>query len=339
MTPLRLSICIPTHNFGDFIGDAIKSVQTQYVPGTDIVILDGGSTDRTREVVESYQARCSYIHYHFQSFKGGIDADLARSVELAHGEYCWLLSADDALVDGALKRIHRELDAACDVYLCNRILCDLSLKPERSQSWLRGGPTDFEINLGDDAALFRYFGRAVSVGALFSYMSTIIFKRSSWALSEPAPGLTGTNYSHVQRLFSMRGFNARMKYLAAPLVLCRTGNDSFMSRGVTARYLIDMHGFDTAAHTIFPHNARLRSRFKGVVNREHRWTNWVWLRSMIKDDAEWAKVVRELMRYGYGKSAIVAIEWLAKSRCYAFLRALRGMTARTLSRMRRRTIE
>ncbi|MBI4204627.1 MAG: glycosyltransferase family 2 protein [Betaproteobacteria bacterium] len=339
MTPVRLSICIPTYNFGKFIGDAIKSVQGQYVASTDIVILDGGSTDGTREVVESYQAKCPYIQYHFQSFKGGIDADLARSVELAQGDYCWLLSADDALVDGALERIHRELDTGCDVYLCNRVLCDISLKPERSQSWLRGESPDFEMNLGDDAALFRHFGRAVSVGALFSYMSTIIFKRSSWALTEQAPEMMGTNYSHVHRLFSMRGFNGRMKYLAAPLVLCRSGNDSFMGLGVTGRYLIDMRGFDVAAHMIFPHDARLRSKFKDVVNREHRWTNWVWLRSVIKDEAEWAKVLHELKSYGYGTLTIFAIERFAKSPLYAFLHALRKLTSRILSWMNRERLE
>ena len=122
MTTMRLSICIPTHNFGRFLADALVSIRSQYVHGTEVLIFDGGSTDNTREVVERYQADCPYLRYHFQPVKGGIDADLAKSVELAKGEYCWLLSADDALADGALKRIHRELDSGRDVYLCNRVL-------------------------------------------------------------------------------------------------------------------------------------------------------------------------------------------------------------------------
>src|SRR5712692_11059007 len=108
MSAPRLSVCIPTYNFGEFINDAIESVREQHVPGTEIVILDGGSTDETQAVVARHQAECPYIRYHFQSVKGGIDADIDRCIQLASGTYCWLLSADDALTAGALSRIYAE---------------------------------------------------------------------------------------------------------------------------------------------------------------------------------------------------------------------------------------
>jgi O-antigen biosynthesis alpha-1,3-abequosyltransferase len=329
MTATRVSICIPTYNFGQFIGDAVESVRKQYLPGTEIVILDGGSTDNTRDIVARHQVECPYIRYQLQPFKGGIDADMERCVALAQGEFCWLLSADDALVDGALRRIYGDIETACDVYLCNRLLCDQDLKPRHQQSWLAGNFGDFEVDLGDDRALSQYFDRASSIGALFSYMSTIIFRRESWNRISAHPVLAGTNYAHVHRLFAMRAFQGRMKYLAAPLVLCRGDNDSFLSLGLVGRHLIDLRGFHLIAQLLFPHDVRLRGRFKEVVNREHRWVTWVWLRSVTHDETEWEKIRHALQDYGYARPTIFAMECMARMpRVVTCARILRKLASR-----------
>jgi abequosyltransferase len=314
---VKLSICIPTYNFGQFIGDAIESVRKQFVPGTEIVILDGASTDDTRNVVSRLQVECPYVHYHYQPFKGGIDADIERCVALAHGEYCWLLSADDALLDGALSKIHREIDSTRDVYLGNRILCDKNLQPRRAQSWLTGDFRDFNVNLADDGALLQYFDRAGSIGALFSYMSTIIVRHESWNRIVRDPALSGTNYAHVHRLFSMRSFGGTMGYLASPLVLCRGDNDSFSSLGLVGRYLIDLRGFNLIARLLFPDDAQLRKGFKEVVTREHHWLTWVEIRSVTRNEMEWEKIRSALPDYGYSRLAIRTMEYLARLRYWA----------------------
>src|SRR2546429_1102168 len=100
MSP-HLSICIPTYNYGAFIATAIRSVFADRHPEIEIVVLDGGSTDTTKDVVQKLAAGQPFVKYIHQSERGGIDSDLSRCVELASGEYCWLLSADDALVPGA----------------------------------------------------------------------------------------------------------------------------------------------------------------------------------------------------------------------------------------------
>src|SRR2546425_400508 len=63
-TVTRLSICIPTYNFGAFIGDTLESVLPQVVEGIEVVILDGGSSDNTTEIVESFQPRFPSLRYH-----------------------------------------------------------------------------------------------------------------------------------------------------------------------------------------------------------------------------------------------------------------------------------
>ena len=92
MSGIRLSVCIPTYNFGRFIGETLESIVRQATEEVEIVVLDGGSTDNTTEVVEGFRDAFPRLRYYRQDFKGGIDRDMAKSVELARGEYCWLFS-------------------------------------------------------------------------------------------------------------------------------------------------------------------------------------------------------------------------------------------------------
>ncbi len=136
MSEILLSICIPTYNFGQFIGETFKSVINQINDNVEIIVLDGGSTDNTPEIVQGFQRITSRIIFHRLDKKGGIDKDIARTVELARGEYCWLMSSDDAFKPGAIQRILDEIRSGQDVYLCNRTECDGRLVPIKDNYWL-----------------------------------------------------------------------------------------------------------------------------------------------------------------------------------------------------------
>ena len=55
MDDIRLSICIPTYNFGEFIGATLQSIIKQATDEVEIVVVDGASTDNTAEVVRAFQ--------------------------------------------------------------------------------------------------------------------------------------------------------------------------------------------------------------------------------------------------------------------------------------------
>src|ERR1700678_404910 len=115
---MRLSICIPTYNFGPFIGQTLESILPQLEEGVEVVVLDGGSTDETTAVVESLQERHPGLRYQRREERGGIDRDMARTVDLARGEYCWLFCADDVMKPGAIRRMLGNLESGCDLHLC-----------------------------------------------------------------------------------------------------------------------------------------------------------------------------------------------------------------------------
>lgn len=302
----RLSFCVPTYNYGRHIRTALESVRAQGRDDIEVVVLDSGSTDDTREVVEDVARSWPAVRYLRRDSRGGIDADLARSVDLATGEYCWLLSADDALVEGAVRRILGEINSGCDILLCNRVWCDADLKPIQPESWLRGGSTDRVVNLAQAKEVGRYLADSGSLGALFGFMSCIGFRREAWLRAQAATSMIGTNYAHIQRLFEMARKGGRLKYLAAPLVLCRGGDDSFREGGLAERLLIDLCGFLRLSEELFRGDPALRSAFLAVLRREHPWRRWVRVRAEARDPAEWREVSEMLRAVGYSRGAIAA---------------------------------
>ena len=125
----ELSLCIPTYNFGKFIAETLHSILEQ--DGADeieVVVVDGASTDNTPDVVTSLQNQYPQIKYFRLAAKGGIDRDMAKSVELATGEYCWLFSSDDTMRRGALELALNEIKQGHDLYLCKHTECTFDMQ-------------------------------------------------------------------------------------------------------------------------------------------------------------------------------------------------------------------
>jgi len=337
MSDIRLSICIPTYNFGEFIGETLSAVidQSREHNDVEIVVVDGASTDNTGEVVRSFQERSSSLFYHRLERKGGIDNDLARTLEFARGNYCWLLSSDDVPSAGAISRMLREFGSGWDIYLCSRTICDQDLRPLFDQHWLSGSVEDRIFTFAGPRDLIDYFSRAGSIGSLFSYMSSIVVKRTAWNAVDRDDRLVGSNYAHVARLFSILREGGTLKYIREPLVLCRGDNDSFSKSGVVRRFMIDIDGYLLLADTLFP-DADVRRAFMAVMRREHPWYVYAELRSRMSDPGAWREFKRKLLKYGYtpGQLAVVGVlgslpPLMAVARFFWFtLKRLRTFAAR-----------
>lgn len=91
-TPL-LSFCNPTFNRAEFIGETLDSLLSQVTDEVEIVSVDGGSTDRTEEIVRGRARANELVKYVRQDRNGGVDRDMDQSVRSATGAYCWLCPA------------------------------------------------------------------------------------------------------------------------------------------------------------------------------------------------------------------------------------------------------
>jgi glycosyltransferase involved in cell wall biosynthesis len=112
-TPL-VTVIIPSYNYGRFIGQTIESVQAQTYPNWECVVVDDGSTDNTREVVESYARRDTRIRYIYQENQR---AGTARNNGIRNGKGVFLqfLDADDLIESRKLERQVEYLDLHPDV--------------------------------------------------------------------------------------------------------------------------------------------------------------------------------------------------------------------------------
>lgn len=96
-----LSIIIPLYNRVSFIETAIQSVIGQ---GCDIelIVIDGGSTDGSWQVVQAYKDRISYS---ISEPDIGIYDAMNKGIDRTSGEWLYFLGADDALQPGIVTKI------------------------------------------------------------------------------------------------------------------------------------------------------------------------------------------------------------------------------------------
>jgi len=98
---VRVSVIIPTYNYGRFLAEAIASVQRQTVQDLEIIVVDDGSTDETPAVLSAIrEPRLRSLRI----ANGGISAARNTGLELATGEYLAFLDADDRWVPDKLER-------------------------------------------------------------------------------------------------------------------------------------------------------------------------------------------------------------------------------------------
>ncbi|MFN8445496.1 MAG: glycosyltransferase [Caldilineaceae bacterium] len=87
-----VSIIIPNYNHARYLGDAIESALAQSYTPREVIVLDDGSTDNSREVAMHFSGYIDYIH---QENRGLAPARNA-AIRAATGKYVALLDADDA---------------------------------------------------------------------------------------------------------------------------------------------------------------------------------------------------------------------------------------------------
>lgn len=103
-----ISIYITNHNYGRFISQAIESVLAQTIEDYEIIIIDDGSTDNSREIIEKY-ADNDKIRVILQN-QHGLNVTNNIAMRAASGKYIMRLDADDYLDHNALLVMSNKLE-------------------------------------------------------------------------------------------------------------------------------------------------------------------------------------------------------------------------------------
>jgi glycosyltransferase involved in cell wall biosynthesis len=92
-----VSVIIPCYNHGKFLAEAIKSVNQQTYSAIEIIVVDDGSTDITKEVILTFP-QVKYLYQQNQ----GLSSARNAGIKSTKGEYLVFLDADDILFEEAV---------------------------------------------------------------------------------------------------------------------------------------------------------------------------------------------------------------------------------------------
>lgn len=91
MTYPKISVVVPTYNHARYVAEGVRSILAQNYANLEVLVVDDGSTDNTREVMAQFGEPVRYIWQANRGLSGARNS----GIEAATGEYIALLDADD----------------------------------------------------------------------------------------------------------------------------------------------------------------------------------------------------------------------------------------------------
>ena len=214
---MKISIITATYNSGKTLRDTIQSVLSQTYQDIEYLIIDGGSTDNTMDIVRKYEPQFDgRLKYISEPDKGIYDA-MNKGIRMANGEYVGILNSDDYftspdVIENAVATINEvdDIDAVYgDIHFINSNNPDRCVRYYSSKMfspfWLRFGfmpahPSFYcKRSVFDKAGLYR-----------------LDYK-------------IGADYEMMVRLFKKQ--HIRAKYIKKDFVTMRTGGASTKNIG------------------------------------------------------------------------------------------------------------
>jgi glycosyltransferase involved in cell wall biosynthesis len=103
----KISIVTPSYNQAQFIEETIRSVLLQGYPNLEYIIIDGGSTDNSTEIIRKYE---SYLTYWISEQDEGQSDAINKGFKISTGEISAFLNSDDVYMPNALALVSQYLN-------------------------------------------------------------------------------------------------------------------------------------------------------------------------------------------------------------------------------------
>lgn len=104
-----ISIIVPIYNGEVYLGRCVQSVQAQTYTMWELLLIDGGSADRTLAFCEAWRERDDRIRVFHSKENRGVSYGRNTGIREARGEYLFFLDADDWLQPDCLSRLYEEI--------------------------------------------------------------------------------------------------------------------------------------------------------------------------------------------------------------------------------------
>jgi abequosyltransferase len=211
-----LTISIPTYSRAHYLEGLLAALLEQLRGETrvELMISDNASPDNTAEVVAAYQERGLKIRSIRNETNIGPDRNILQAYVLATGKYVWVLSDDDLILPGAMKRI---LDAlSLGIYdVVNLTACPYT--PENiANAGQRRRPSDRDFSSAKE------FAGAVHV--FFTFISGVILNkdRISSLPHRSFESILDTNLGQLGPAYTALNCHRRSLLIRDPLLAARS---------------------------------------------------------------------------------------------------------------------
>ncbi|MBC8011658.1 MAG: glycosyltransferase [Burkholderiales bacterium] len=251
---MKLSICIPAYGRHRQLEELMASIAIAAAAAGDlwqdieVVVSDNASIPPLSVALGLIKppVRLSLIRHECNQ---GAARNFIASVQAAKGDYCWWMGSDDLLPEHALIEIHNRVRRATDVSLWVFDRTDWHEKSGRRlrRRWYKDMPEGAEYDLSERAELGRLADDSLGLGGLFSFLGSLVFKRSAVGLESIPEAIFHTAYPHVYVLLRAR---PRLMCNLPPIVHCRIGDDSFAQRSALRRLLLDVEGYEAVSNAL-----------------------------------------------------------------------------------------
>lgn len=150
----KISIITPSYNQGNFLEETIQSVLNQSYPDLEYIIIDGGSTDNSVEIIKKYENRLTY--WVSERDKGQTDA-INKGIRRSTGEIIGWMNSDDFYLPRAFFKVAKVFQKRpeCIVVYSDRLFLN---KEGRVVGWSALPPFDpqkSDYNVGSETAFWR----------------------------------------------------------------------------------------------------------------------------------------------------------------------------------------
>lgn len=182
-----VSIIIPAFNAQEFISYTLESVRAQTYKNIEIIVIDDGSTDQTRQIVQSYGHG---IRYHYIENSGGAAVPRNVGIQQSSGDFLCFLDADDIMPSD---RIATQLDCMMRHPEVALVFSDYH---------------DFSNNGNSDLS---HFATCPQIWSQLEGKNEIVLNRSHAILADENFGIAGSFMVRKSLLTSESGFEPSLK--------------------------------------------------------------------------------------------------------------------------------
>jgi glycosyltransferase involved in cell wall biosynthesis len=283
---IKLSICIPTYNRSKHLINCLNSIKisckTFHLKNlVEVVVSDNHSSDNTLSILRSFKLPIP-LRYSSNDSNIGIAKNFLKVVDMARGEYIWLIGDDDLFLPDTLTRLfklfnnHKKIDFYyVNAYQLNFSYIssskqpfntfDLPSKMSRFSSYKKNKKVDF-LDLIDPDISFDFLG-----GIFLS-----VFKRKGWMNAKKCLNNDALEddhlFSHFDNTFPhikiySRAFkNSKAYFNSKPLIVCLSGAREWSSYYGLIRSIRLVEALDEYLKNGLPFFRYYKCRNKTLIN-------------------------------------------------------------------------